>query len=185
MFLFGHLGIGSKIVSPWTNGVPRHALLFGTVLPDLIDKPLYYSIAASVGHDAARQSLISGTRTFGHTAILLAVVVTLSLLRSSRLLAALAIGMGTHLLIDNIGDKVQTSLGFVQGGLQPDGLHALLWPLLGWQFPVYPFTSALAHFGSLRDPWILGGEIVGIYILVRDYRKRRNGSSVFNSAHSA
>ena len=49
MFIFGHLGIGSKMVYPWRKQITRGALLVGTVLPDLIDKPLYYGEALFIG----------------------------------------------------------------------------------------------------------------------------------------
>jgi hypothetical protein len=171
MFFFGHLGIGSKMVYPWRDELPRAALLLGTALPDLIDKPLYYTLAAFIGRDAASQSLISGTRTFGHTLLLLILIVLVAVLRKSRLMAALAAGMATHHLIDVIGDEIQLSSGLLIRGTGPDGLHALLWPLLGWDFPTSATTIA-GHGSQIINPWVMVGEVVGLSILLWDYRRR-------------
>ena len=174
MFIFGHLGIGSKLVSRWRKMVPLWALLLGTILPDLIDKPLYHGLAFFIGHDAARQSIVSGTRTFGHTALFLGVIVAFAYFRNSPVWKAIALGVASHLLIDNIGDKIQLSFGLFSPS-SPSALHALCWPLLGWTFPVYPlaFSTSLSHLSTLRDPWIIGGEIVGFCILVWDLIARR------------
>jgi membrane-bound metal-dependent hydrolase YbcI (DUF457 family) len=171
MFIFGHLGVGSKMVYPWRAQLPRAALLLGTVLPDLIDKPLYYGLVALVGREAAGQSLISGSRTFGHTLLLLLLVVLFAFLRKSWALAALAAGMATHHLIDLVGDPVQLSMGWVQPGPGPDGFHALLWPLLGRGFPTST-TTIVGHGMKIINPWVVGGEIVGVCILLWDYRRR-------------
>jgi hypothetical protein len=171
MFIFGHLGVGSKMAYPWRHQIPRGALLLGTVLPDLIDKPLYYIEVAFIGSAAANQSLISGTRTFGHTLLLLIIVTLLAVLRRSRVIAALAIGIATHDLIDVVGDQIQLSLGWIQLGPGQQGGHAFLWPFLGWRFPVAT-TSLGGHVAQILNPWILFGEIVGLCILAWDYRRR-------------
>ncbi|HUQ31184.1 MAG TPA: metal-dependent hydrolase [Pyrinomonadaceae bacterium] len=173
MFIFGHLGIGSKMVYPWRAELPRAALLLGTILPDLIDKPLYYIPVAFVGREAATQSLISGTRTFGHTLILLLAVVVLAVLKRSRLLAALAAGMATHNLLDLIGDQVQLGMGWAEMGPGPSGIHALLWPLLGWDFPAST-TTIIGHGLQLMNPWFIGCEVAGLCILLWDYRRRKS-----------
>jgi hypothetical protein len=145
----------------------------GTLLPDLIDKPLYYGSVILFGSDATKQSLISGTRTFGHTLLLLLILISIAYLRKSRVFAALAAGMATHLLLDNAGDYIAHALGFLQTISEPNGLHALFWPLLGLQFPVYGFASPLSHLASLSDPWILFGEVTGLIILFWDFYYRR------------
>jgi hypothetical protein len=174
MFVFGHLGIGSKMIYPWRAQLPRAALLLGTILPDLIDKPLYYIPVAFVGREAASESLISGTRTFGHTLLLLLVVVALAVLKKSRLLAALAAGVATHNLLDLIGDQVQLSMGWTEPGPGPGGIHALLWPLLGWDFPLST-TTIIGHGLQLVNPWFIGCEIAGLCILLWDYSRRKRG----------
>jgi hypothetical protein len=154
--------------------VPLWALLLGTILPDLIDKPLYHGLAFFIGHDEARQTIVSGTRTFGHTALFLGVIVAIAYFRNSPVWRAIALGVATHLLIDNIGDNIPLSTELLSPS-SPSGLHALCWPLLGWTFPVYPlaFRTSLSHLSTLRDPWIIGGEIVGFCFLAWDLIARR------------
>ncbi|MBI5201898.1 MAG: metal-dependent hydrolase, partial [Elusimicrobia bacterium] len=41
MIFFGHLGLGDALAAPVRRGLPRRWVLLGTVLPDLLDKPLY------------------------------------------------------------------------------------------------------------------------------------------------
>lgn len=170
MFFFGHLGIGSKMAYPWRDQLPRIALLVGTTLPDLIDKPVYYTVAAVIGRDAASQSLISGTRTFAHTLIFLILIVLIAYLRKSRVMAALAVGVATHYLIDVLGDEIQLRLSLITPGTGPDGFQALLWPLLGWGFPTST-TTMVGHGTQIINPWVLMGEVAGILILLWDYRK--------------
>jgi hypothetical protein len=45
MFFFGHLGVGATLVRPWKERLPFRWVLLGAVLPDLIDKPLYYGLS--------------------------------------------------------------------------------------------------------------------------------------------
>jgi hypothetical protein len=171
MFMLGHLGIGSKMIYPWRKQIPRAALLVGTVLPDLIDKPLYYGWVFFVGRAAAQQSLISGSRTFGHTLLLLIIVVLFAVFRRSRVAAALAVGIATHDLIDLVGDQIQLSQGWTQPAPGAEGINAFLWPLLGWHFPV-SMSSLGEHLGQIINPWILFGEVTGLCILIWDYRRR-------------
>jgi hypothetical protein len=48
MFIFGHMGFGAAMARPWANPFRKLSfgmILLGTVLPDLIDKTLYYSLS--------------------------------------------------------------------------------------------------------------------------------------------
>jgi hypothetical protein len=69
MMIFGHLGIGLRLARPFS--VPPGWLLLGTLLPDLLDKTTYYGLSVALGARGADLGLISGTRTFGHTAAFL------------------------------------------------------------------------------------------------------------------
>src|SRR4051812_16556438 len=109
MFVFGHLGIGSKLATPWAMGLRRRWILLGTILPDLIDKPVYYGLSYARGLRGAALGLMSGTRTFGHTGALLLLMATFSILKKSRFLAALSLGMATHLLLDGITEHFLTN----------------------------------------------------------------------------
>ncbi len=101
MFLFGHLGIGERLGRLFTKPGTRAALLLGCLLPDLVDKPLYYGLVFATGKHAAELGLISGSRTVGHT--LLFALLCGALVRGPRGRALFA-GMVSHLLLDLSGD---------------------------------------------------------------------------------
>jgi hypothetical protein len=158
MFVLGHVGIGRALVRRWRDRLPLVPLSIGTLLPDLIDKPLYYS---------RLWPYITATRTFGHTGLLLLALAGAGVLFESRVLKALAAGVATHLLLDTIGDL-------------PDGLRnssaliAATWPLSGGRFADFYLPSLTAHAWLLLLSWpTLGGELVGGLLLLREWRRRR------------
>jgi membrane-bound metal-dependent hydrolase YbcI (DUF457 family) len=147
MLLFGHLGIGLRLARPFGR-LPLRWVLLGTLLPDLIDKPLYYGLSTFTGLRGAELGLISGTRTFGHTGLLILLVLGFSaLMRShpgrSGKTAALAVGMATHLLLDAVSER----LGSTGTGLHTESasLLALVYPYFG-RFAVLPFSGMREHF---------------------------------------
>ncbi len=163
MFLFGHLGIGLKLASPWRRGLSRRLILLGTILPDLIDKPLYYGLSWFTGKSGADLGIIAGTRSFGHTALALLAMTLTSLVFRIRWLAAICIGVATHLLLDNLGDRFLSGPDFT--------LRALAWPFLDWQFPAYPYTGAHQHLGRVVEPYFLITETLGFLFLCWEYWK--------------
>lgn len=178
MFIFGHLGIGSRIVKPFSRGLRLRFVLLGTLLPDLIDKPLYYSLSWSTGLTSDELGLISGTRTFGHTALLLLAISGVAVWRRSRILAAIALGVSSHLFLDMLGDYFSTSSELARS-LQaisadsngPGTLNAILFPFLGFDFPDQPFLDADAHLQSFNRMYIWLTEILGLSILSWEYWK--------------
>src|SRR5581483_7166128 len=77
--------------------------------------------------------------------------------RKSKILAALALGVASHLLLDQMISH-----------LPKEDLKALLWPWLGYGFPRFPYQNAGEHFLSLlKQPVIIGSEIVGALLLLR------------------
>jgi hypothetical protein len=164
MFLFGHLGIGMKLADPWARRLRTRYVLLGTILPDLIDKPLYYGLSWITHKRGAELGLISGTRTFGHTALSLILMTTVATVFRIRWLAAISIGVATHLLLDNLGDRFFVGHSF--------SLQALAWPFLGWHFPDFPFANAHEHLSLIRDPYFLICELIGILFLLWEYWKR-------------
>lgn len=172
MFLFAHLGIGLKLASPWSKGLPKRGILLGTVLPDVVDKTVYYGMVLATGKWGADIGLISGTRTFGHTALFLLSMTLASVASKSRWLAAIALGMATHLLLDNLGDR------FVLGPAQFK-MVALLWPFQGWSFPVMPFANWKEHVGRITyDPFIFWTEVLGLLILLWEFWKARKRGEI-------
>src|SRR4030081_2777887 len=101
MFAPGLLGVGSWAVARRVRAEQLAWLFCGTLLADLVDKPLYYALVLASGRRGAELGLISGTRTFGHTLLL---VVALWLLLPRRAGTPLALGMITHLGLDELGD---------------------------------------------------------------------------------
>ena len=100
------------------NSLAQHLdiriLLIGSLLPDIIDKPLGYIIL---------RSTLSNGRIFCHTALFLIVITIAGICLYKRLkrnwLLVLSFGTFTHLIFD-------------QMWLCP---HTLFWPLYGWSFP--------------------------------------------------
>src|SRR6185312_7307809 len=102
MFVLAHLGIGLELARPWRRRLPVKPLLLGTLLPDLIDKPLYYGLAWATGRRGYAIGLISGTRTFGHTVLFAAAIAAYAAARRSKAAAAVALGCATHLILDAV-----------------------------------------------------------------------------------
>jgi len=158
MIFFGHLGIGSALTRPFRRPDPYRAwrwLLLGTVLSDLIDKPLYYGLSFATGLKGADLGLICGTRTFGHTLLLALAFAALGLGRRSGPLIALAMGLLTHLALDAVFDPHP---GY------------LLWPLTA--FPVMPFKNLHDHVASWANVRLLIAEGVGAAWLLFEWRDR-------------
>jgi len=159
VFALGHLGIGKKIATRTYrtfSSAEKRAFFLGALLPDLIDKPLFY-IPFWLPH--RRGDFLSGTHLFAHTALFLLVLVIVARLTQSRPVRALAIGVATHLLLDCVG------LSLDHG--------TLLWPLFGWRFPVYPFRNFGHHLSMILNPVTLAGELLGAAILLWDWRRSR------------
>src|SRR6059036_654532 len=115
MFLLGHLGIGLGLawLLSWKSParIDYRLVLFGAILPDLIDKPLAYV----TGLDS---------RIWTHTFLFLFAILALSFVPMFRALRLVGFGVATHLLLDMIW-------------IQP----AVVWyPAYGWSFPMAPFN---------------------------------------------
>ena len=156
MFVFGHIGIGRKLASPWSRDLPRVPLAVGMLLPDLIDKPLYY---------VRLWDYVSCTRTFGHTGLLLLLLLLCGYLVRSRALLALGLGDATHLLldwaVDGFGHEVGSSTWM-----------AMAWPLYG-DFAHYYFSSVADHAESLVVTPVVVAELIGLALIGWDYARRK------------
>src|SRR5690348_3085949 len=117
MFVLGHMGIGRALLGRARWRFPALAFFVGALLPDIIDKPLYY---------AHLSAYVDGTRTFGHTGLFLCALGVTAALRRSRVWGALAIGVATHLLLDGFLDLFQP--------LPSAEWIALTWPFLYTRF---------------------------------------------------
>src|SRR5439155_22796618 len=115
MFLLGHLGIGLGLawLLSWKSParIDYRLVLFGAILPDLIDKPLAYL----TGLDS---------RLWAHTFPFLFAILALSFLPSLRGLPLVGFGVATHLLLDLLWN-------------QP---AIVLYAAYGWTCPAAAFT---------------------------------------------
>ena len=175
MFVLGHLGMGALLARPWSAGIRRRWLMLGTLLPDLLDKSLYYGLSWSTGRSGQELGLVSGTRTFGHTALFLLGLTLLAGVRKSKIFGALALGVATHLLLDQLGEAFA---GSSESILET----ALLFPLGGFRFPVIPYAGLSDHLGSFRRTHIWMGELIGGALLAWDYWRLRHRSELLSVA---
>jgi len=159
VFALGHLGLGKTLAARpfrrFSRG-ERRAFFVGALLPDLIDKPLFYVPFWLTGR---RGVFLSGTHLFAHTGLFLLALIVVAWLTRAPLARAIAIGVATHFVLDVVGLSM--------------GLGTLLWPLLGWHFPAFPFRNLGQHLSTVLSPITLGGEMIGATILWWDWRKAR------------
>ena len=169
MFALAHLGIGLQGAKIVDRDPPLKPFLLGALLPDLIDKPLYYGLSWATGKRGAELGLISGSRTFGHTILLTAAVYAAGASRKSRALKAVALGMATHLVLDWISEVWTTGTDFsLRASLRVFG-----WPLFGWRFPIYSFSGWQEHVASGLEPFMLVTESLGALLLIYEWRRRK------------
>lgn len=150
MLLFAHVGL-TLAFSRLLHHVNLAALALGSMLPDIIDKPLGLIVFGSP----------SMGRTFAHTLLFLMLLSALCLLSRDIRLISLTWGVLIHLSLDFMWDSPQI----------------LLWPLLG-PFPDAPLLDTMSYLemllSGLKNPGILIPEIAGLaYLIFLGYTKRR------------
>jgi hypothetical protein len=177
MILFGHLGIGNTLVKPFRRGLPLKWVLFGTIFPDILDKALYYGLVLLTGRYGADIGPICGTRTFGHSALFLLLLSLGAFLAKSRIIAALSLGMATHLLLDGIGDYYSTMV------LGTPHESALLWGISQWSFPAATYHSIFEHLSSSTHPFLIFSELAGLLLLGWDFWLRANRQQILTYFH--
>lgn len=160
MMPLGHLGIGTTLVRPFTAKRPFRFVMLGTLLPDLIDKPLYEVFKFSTGRCGDSIGLISGTRTLGHTALFCALIWVLALKQKSSSLIALAWGVISHLVLDQVVDW------FGWYGHVPEGPSALLWPFLNTNFYAADCSVESTIWHRYLLPGVWSTEVIGFLLLL-------------------
>jgi len=156
VFVFGHLGFGRTIARPWHRALPVVPFVAGALLPDAIDKSLYY---------AHFSSFISCTRTFGHTGLFLGALALTAWLARSRTCAAIAAGVATHVLLDTSMDLLSP--------FPSSALMAFTWPFRQTYFATYDFQSPLDQLSQIWKPQIIVTEVIGCALLLLEYWRRR------------
>jgi LexA-binding, inner membrane-associated putative hydrolase len=154
MFPLAHLGIGSAVTRLLPVKLPFRWVLVGTVLPDLIDKPVFFCLSRcfpEAGWEA-------GKRGFAHTLVFLLLLAAFSRARKSAALWAITAGTATHLVLDVISKSTEgssTALG---------SLRVLFWPIAGWSFPT------LSHGMHGIEIWtfeLIGLGLLGLQVFLR------------------
>jgi hypothetical protein len=156
VFVFGHVGLtwgGALLLTrltrrrqPFGAGVDFRLVIVGSMLPDIIDKPL--------GVFVLSDELGTG-RAFAHSLAFVAAIALGALLRSGasrRALAAVALGAAAHLVFDRMWT-------------QPE---SLLWPLLGWRLEREDVSGWLEQMLEqlFSDPYTYVSEAAGAAIVV-------------------
>lgn len=160
MFVLGHIGIGRTLLGRARWRLPVLAFMVGALLPDLIDKPLYYSHLSS---------FLTSTRTFGHTGLFCGVLMAIAAATGAPAWWALALGDATHVVLDLFLDLFSKD---------PSSTWiALTWPFLHAHFALMPRKSPVQQLHEIEIPGVLIAEIIGGLLLVRDYRLRARFSA--------
>ncbi len=140
MYTLGELGIALGLAWLETvrgrDAVDFRLVLLGSILPDLIDKPLGAVLQLE-------------SRLWAHTLLFLAALLLASLAPRMRALAWVGFGVAVHLLVDLMWNQPAVAL----------------WPAYGWGFlpgeqSVGGYLDQLLH-----DPYVQFGEITGTIIL--------------------
>src|SRR6059058_2857384 len=151
MFLFAHLGIGLGLawLLAWKSPArfDYRLVLFGSILPDLIDKPLGYALGLE-------------TRIWSHTFVFLFAILAASFAPNLWSLRFIGFGVATHLLVDRIWEMP----------------WVVLYPAYGWGFHPASQDAEHWIATLLHDPLVQAGEIVGVAILVLFAWRKHLGS---------
>jgi membrane-bound metal-dependent hydrolase YbcI (DUF457 family) len=160
MLPFAHLGIGSLLGRPFLKRLSPKWLLVGTLLPDLIDKPVFFMMGVYAYLDHG--GWVPGKRGLGHTLLFLAILALAGWLKRSRILIAVTVGVCTHLVLD-LFSKISGPNGL------REPLSVFLWPLLGIDFP----TLSYGMHGRVAMAFeVLGGVLLLFFL-------RKYGSEIF------
>jgi len=142
MLLFAHLGL-ALATARFISKAHLAFLALGSMLPDIIDKPLGLIAFGSPNMG----------RTFAHTLLFLLLLAALSFYTRDVRLNSLSWGVLIHLALDSMWNSPVI----------------LLWPLLG-TFPEAVRLDTLSYlemlFSGLRDPGILIPELLGLSYLI-------------------
>jgi len=163
MWPWGHAAVGYLLLSLWWRseydvppvGRAVLAAALGTQFPDLIDKPLAWTL-----------SVLPNGRSLGHSALTAALVCTVLWLvyRDSdhrRLVGAFALGYWSHLLSDAIDAVV---------AWDPELLTYLAYPLVR-PVSLDASKSFVQHFASLEPTAKLGFELLLVALALVAWRR--------------
>lgn len=159
MIFFGHLGITTGVIKAYEKIVHKNRelnskssidyriVLVGSILPDIIDKPIGAYLFRSTFHNS---------RIFAHTLLfsVLLILIGLYVVYERRKGEILILGTCSfiHLILDSMW-------------LYPD---ILFWPCFGWRFPARPEGNWLQSdmVRLVTDPSYYLSELIGFIIIV-------------------
>lgn len=167
MWPWGHAAVGYLLYSGFERlderrppaGLAALLVVFGAQIPDLVDKPLAWSVSVlPTGRSLAHSLLVAG--------LVLGLVGWLVGTRHRRLVVAAGVGWVSHSLVDGLPSALSGEFAY---------LGFLLWPVTGTP-PYSTEKSFLAHFRSLEPTSSFFVEIllVGVALAVW-YRDGRPG----------
>jgi len=151
MLLFAHIGLTLAFAEMMRRAVglriPIIPLAIGSMLPDLIDKPLGYILYGTPAMG----------RIYAHTFLFLLLLFVLTVTLENRLIFAIFFGVLSHLILDSIWRSPKI----------------FLWPILGG-FPVVDTIGMLGYlqalFAALGDPTVFISEALGfVYLSIASY----------------
>jgi inner membrane protein len=150
LFFLGHLGISlgiayileKRFLRNRLGRIDYRFLLVGSMIPDIIDKPL-----SVVG--------LIGGRSIAHTLVFALTVTCVTTCFGARkgksaIGVVLSLGVWLHLLLDMMWEMPEV----------------ILWPALGFAFPVYGFDLGGILENLVTNPYVFGGEILGAVLLI-------------------
>ena len=155
MFVFGHVGFGRTLIGPLRRTLPVVPFVVGALLPDVIDKPLYYSHVSS---------FVTCTRTFGHTGLFVAALGAVAWATRSPAWLGVTVGAATHPVFDIAMDLL--------GRPPSSALIALTWPFLQTRFYTRDFASPLDQLRQTWRPDTMITEVIGIALIAYEYWTR-------------
>ena len=144
-----HGKIKPKAPSKLVESIDYRVVMVGALLPDIIDKPIYFLYHNYFGEG----------RLFAHTLLFLITLtiggIYLYKRRRNLWLLLLAFGTFTHLILDEMWHDPRT----------------LLWPIYGLTFPREEYTTLSSWISGmwhafLADPLISAPEVIGAIIIV-------------------
>lgn len=155
MIFFGHLGITTGVVKIYEglsgkkdekSFIDYRFVLVGSILPDIIDKPIGAVFLRSVFHNS---------RIFAHSLLFAVILIVLGILRNRKYnkqgILLLGIGSLIHQVLDSMW-------------LFP---KIALWPFLGFKFPTRTEGNWVMSdvYRLISDPAYYGPELLGFIII--------------------
>jgi len=153
MLPFGHIGITLGIAwfaeSKLKVKVDYRLILIGSLLPDIIDKPVGMILLP-----------LENGRIFGHTLLFILILIAIGL-KYRKL--SLAFASFLHLIEDEIWNEPET----------------FFWPLLGFEFPAKEHSSFYEYLCKILSEYtpslspIFISEVIGLAIILAFFLKKK------------